>query len=66
METSEATIEAGPNPTAYREGSMGWFIDEPRYGFPDGGGMRTRLTAHPAQGSRTLDGRPPACLGGRA
>jgi ketosteroid isomerase-like protein len=22
---------------------MGWFVDEPRYGFP--GGMRTRLTA---------------------
>lgn len=22
---------------------MGWFVDEPWYGFPGGGGMRTRL-----------------------
>jgi ketosteroid isomerase-like protein len=35
----------GPHPIGYEEGSLGWFVDEPRYGFPDGGGMRTRLTA---------------------
>jgi hypothetical protein len=39
------TIEPGPRPTGYREGTMGWFVDEPYYRFPGGGGMRTRLTA---------------------
>lgn len=43
--SSGLTIDPGPRPTGYREGSMGWFVDEPYYGFPDGGGMRTRLTA---------------------
>ncbi len=45
FEAEGLTLEPGPNPTGYREGSMGWFVDEPRYGFPDGGGIRTRLTA---------------------
>ncbi len=39
------TIEAGASPAGYRDGSTGWFVDEPWYGFPGGGGMRTRLTA---------------------
>lgn len=39
------TPEPGPRPAGYRDGSMGWFVDEPWYGFPVGGGMRTRLTA---------------------
>lgn len=30
------TLEPGPNPAGYREGSMGWFVDEPNYGFPAG------------------------------
>lgn len=45
FEAEGLTIEPGPRPTGYHEGSMGWFVDEPWYGFPDGGGMRTRLTA---------------------
>ena len=45
FETEGLTLEAGPQPTGYRAGSMGWFVDEPRFGFPGGGGMRTRLTA---------------------
>jgi hypothetical protein len=45
FEAEGLTLQAGPNPTGYREGSLGWFVDEPYYGFPDGGGMRTRLTA---------------------
>jgi len=45
FEAEGLTIEPGPKPTAYREGSLGWFVDEPWYGFPDGDGMRTRLTA---------------------
>lgn len=31
-------------PKAYEEGSMGWFVDEPRFIFPDGSAMQTRLT----------------------
>lgn len=45
FEAEGLTLEAGPRPTGYREGSMGWFVDEPYYAFPSGGGMRTRLTA---------------------
>lgn len=45
FEAEGLTIEAGARPAGYREGSLGWFVDEPYYGFPDGGGMRTRLTA---------------------
>jgi hypothetical protein len=45
FEAEGLTLEPGPRPTGYREGSMGWFVDEPYYRFPGGGGMRTRLTA---------------------
>jgi hypothetical protein len=45
FEAEGLTIEQGPRPAGYRAGSMGWFVDEPYYGFPGGGGMRTRLTA---------------------
>jgi hypothetical protein len=44
FEMEGLTLGPGPNPTGYEEGTMGWFTDEPRYGFPGGGGMRTRLT----------------------
>jgi hypothetical protein len=29
----------------YEEGSLGWVVDEPRFGFPDGSGMDCRVTA---------------------
>jgi len=45
FETEGITLEPGPNPTGYLEGTMGWFVDEPWFGFPGGAGMRTRLTA---------------------
>ena len=45
VETEGITLEPGPNPTGYLEGTMGWFVDEPWFGFPGGAGMRTRLTA---------------------
>ena len=38
-------VEAGARPTGYREGTMGWFTDEPRFILPGGGAFRTRLTA---------------------
>jgi hypothetical protein len=44
FEAEGLTIQPGPNPTGYREGTMGWFVDEPWYGSPGGGGMRTRIT----------------------
>lgn len=44
FETEGITLEPGPRPSGYAEGSMGWFVDEPWFGFPGGGGMRTRLT----------------------
>jgi hypothetical protein len=55
------TLEPGPTPTGYRDGSMGWFVDEPWYGFPGGGGMRTRLTA--VVRGRPLEDRSYARLG---
>ncbi len=45
FEAEGLTLEQGIRPTGYREGTMGWFVDEPWFGFPGGGGMRTRLTA---------------------
>jgi ketosteroid isomerase-like protein len=33
------------SPRGYEEGSMGWAFDEPDFGFPDGSGMRTRMTS---------------------
>ncbi len=45
FETEGITLAPGPGPTGYLEGTMGWFVDEPWFGFPGGGGMRTRLTA---------------------
>jgi hypothetical protein len=44
FEAEGVTLDAGPRPTGYAEGSMGWFVDEPWFGFPGGGGMRTRVT----------------------
>lgn len=45
FEAEGLTLEAGPRPAGWAEGSVGWFTDEPRYLFPDGSAMRTRLTA---------------------
>lgn len=45
FEAEGVTLDAGPRPIGYAEGSMGWFVDEPWFGFPGGGGMRTRVTA---------------------
>ena len=44
FETEGLTLKPGRNPTGYQEGTLGWFTDEPWFGFPGGGGMRTRLT----------------------
>jgi adenylate cyclase len=32
-------------PDAYAQGSLGWLIDEPAFGFPDGSAMDVRMTA---------------------
>ncbi len=29
----------------FEEGPLGWVVDEPRFGFPDGSGMDCRVTA---------------------
>jgi len=44
FEAEGVRIEAG-DPLGYEEGSLGWVVDEPTFFFPDGSGMRTRLTA---------------------
>ena len=44
FETEGLTLEPGRQPIGYQEGTMGWFVDEPWFGFPGGGGMRTRVT----------------------
>jgi hypothetical protein len=45
FEAEGLSIEAGPSPAGYASGEVGWFVDEPVYRFPDGGGIRTRATA---------------------
>ena len=44
FETEGVRFEAGADPTGYEEGTVGWFVDEPRMFFPDGSSMRIRLT----------------------
>lgn len=43
FETEGVTLKPN-NPRGYEEGTMGWFLDEPMFGFPDGSSMKTRLT----------------------
>ena len=38
------TLEGGPSPRAWEEGSVGLAVDEPRFVLPDGGFLPTRLT----------------------
>jgi hypothetical protein len=38
-------LEAGPNPQAWSEGTVGFARDEPRFVMPDGSYLPTRLTA---------------------
>lgn len=45
FEAEGVRVEAGSNPIGYAEGTMGWFVDEPRFMLPDGRGFRARLTA---------------------
>ena len=45
FEAEGVRLEAGDNPAGYEEGSLGWFVDEPSFFFPDGSAMSTRLTA---------------------
>lgn len=44
FETEGVTLESR-NVRAYEEGTLGWAVDEPRFGFPDGSGMDCRVTA---------------------
>ncbi len=45
FETEGLTLTAGPSPEAYEEGSMGFAVDEPTFGLPDGSRFPTRVTA---------------------
>ncbi len=45
FEAEGVRLEAGDDPTGHEEGSLGWFVDEPTFVFPDGSAMDTRLTA---------------------
>jgi hypothetical protein len=44
FEAEGMRIEPGA-PVGFEEGTIGWVADEPTFFFPDGSGMRTRLTA---------------------
>ena len=37
-------LEAGPNPIAYENGDVGWFVDQPDWVFADGSRMHSRFT----------------------
>jgi hypothetical protein len=45
FETEGVTLTAGSSPEAHVDGDLGYAFDEPWFGFPDGSGMRVRLTA---------------------
>lgn len=44
FETEGFRFESGAGPIGYEEGTVGWFVDEPRMFYPDGSSMRIRLT----------------------
>lgn len=44
FETEGVTL-ASHSAVGVAEGSLGWVVDEPRFGFPDGTGMDCRVTA---------------------
>jgi hypothetical protein len=44
FETEGVTLQSR-DASGYEEGSFGWVVDEPRFGFPDGSGMDCRVTA---------------------
>lgn len=44
FETEGVTLESR-SARGFEEGALGWVVDEPRFGFPDGSGMDCRVTA---------------------
>ena len=44
FETEGVTLESR-DVRAYEEGSLGWAVDEPKFGFPDGSSFDCRVTA---------------------
>lgn len=44
FETEGVTLESR-DVSAYEEGSLGWAVDEPKFGFPDGSSFDCRVTA---------------------
>ena len=38
-------LEAGPNPFAYANGDVGWFVDQPSWLFADGSRAEMRMSA---------------------
>jgi hypothetical protein len=38
-------LEAGPNPVAYANGDVGWFVDQPHWLFADGSRAEMRMSA---------------------
>jgi ketosteroid isomerase-like protein len=44
VETEGVQLSPGPSPQGWEEGSMGWAVDEPAFGFPDGSEVRVRVT----------------------
>jgi hypothetical protein len=44
FETEGITLQSR-EAVGYEEGTLGWVVDQPRFGFPDGSGMDCRLTA---------------------
>ena len=44
FETEGITLQSR-SALGFEEGSLGWVVDEPAFGFPDGTGMECRVTA---------------------
>lgn len=45
FEAEGLKLSPGERAVGYEEGDLGWFVDDPAFGFPDGSVVATRLTA---------------------
>jgi hypothetical protein len=57
FETEGITLEPGPRPTGYREGTMGWFVDEPWFGFTNALGQSATTLKWPLKSNPSVLGR---------
>ncbi len=50
FEIEGVSMTPGPAPLGWADADLGWYVDEPTMGFPDGSAILTRMTAILARG----------------